>query len=80
MAAELQTDAGKAAYRRRTWIAQPPNGWIKSVLGFRQFSLHGLHRVHGHGAAAVGQPSGASQNSAAPSLERAPEQRRLFPL
>jgi hypothetical protein len=22
-----------------------PNGWIKSVLGFRQFSLQGLHRV-----------------------------------
>ncbi len=80
MAAELQTDAGKAAYRRRTWIAQPPNGWIKSVLGFRQFSLHGLHRVQGHGAAPDGQPSRAAQNSAAPSLERAPEQRRLFPL
>jgi transposase len=45
MAAKLQTDAGKAAYRRRKWIAEPPNGWIKSVLGFRQFSLRGLHRV-----------------------------------
>ena len=22
-----------------------PNGWIKSVLGFKQFSLRGLHRV-----------------------------------
>lgn len=45
MAAKLQTDEGKAAYRRRKWIAEPPNGWIKSVLGFRQFSLRGLHRV-----------------------------------
>ena len=45
MAAKLQTDAGKAAYRRRKWIAEPPNGWIKNVLGFRQFSLRGLHRV-----------------------------------
>jgi hypothetical protein len=27
------------------WIAEPPNGWIKNMLGFRQFSLHGLHRV-----------------------------------
>lgn len=45
MAAKLQTDAGRAAYRRRKWIAEPPNGWIKSVLGFRQFSLRGLHRV-----------------------------------
>ena len=34
-----------AAYRKRKWIAEPPNGWIKSVLGFRQFSLRGLHRV-----------------------------------
>jgi len=45
MAAKLQTEAGRAAYRRRKWIAEPPNGWIKSVLGFRQFSLRGLHRV-----------------------------------
>jgi transposase len=45
MAAKLQSDAGKAAYRRRKWIAEPPNGWIKNVLGFRQFSLRGLHRV-----------------------------------
>jgi transposase len=45
MAAKLQTERGKAAYRRRKWIAEPPNGWIKSVLGFRQFSLRGLHRV-----------------------------------
>ena len=45
MAAKLQTDAGRAAYRRRKWIAEPPNGWIKNVLGFRQFSLRGLHRV-----------------------------------
>ena len=45
MAAKLQTDEAKAAYRRRKWIAEPPNGWIKNVLGFRQFSLRGLHRV-----------------------------------
>ena len=45
MAAKLQTAEGKAAYRRRKWIAEPPNGWIKSVLGFRQFSLRGLQRV-----------------------------------
>jgi transposase len=45
MAAKVLTDAGKAAYRKRKWIAEPPNGWIKSVLGFRQFSLRGLHRV-----------------------------------
>lgn len=46
MAAKLQTEQAKAAYRKRKWIAEPPNGWIKNVLGFRQFSLCGLHRVH----------------------------------
>jgi hypothetical protein len=46
MAAELQTNQGRYAYRRRKWIAEPPNGWVKHVLGFRQFSLRGLHRVN----------------------------------
>jgi transposase len=45
MAAKLQSDEGKAAYRRRKWIAEPPNGWVKNVLGFRQFSVRGLDRV-----------------------------------
>lgn len=45
MAAKLQTAEAKSAYRRRKWLAEPPNGWIKNVLGFRQFSLRGLHRV-----------------------------------
>ena len=45
MAGKLKTDRAKQAYRRRKWIAEPPNGWIKHVLGFRQFSLRGLHRV-----------------------------------
>jgi transposase len=45
MAAKLQTEDGQAAYRKRKWIAEPPNGWIKSVLGLRQFSLRGLQRV-----------------------------------
>jgi len=45
MADKLQTDRAKQAYRRRKWIAEPPNGWIKNVLGFRQFSMRGLHRV-----------------------------------
>ena len=40
-----RTDEARQAYRRRKWIAEPPNGWIKNVLGFRQFSLRGLHRV-----------------------------------
>ena len=45
MAVKLQTAQGKVAYRRRKWLAEPRNGWIKCVLGFRQFSLRGLHRV-----------------------------------
>jgi transposase len=45
MAAKLQSDEGQAAYRKRKWIAEPPNGWAKNVLGFRQFSLRGLHRA-----------------------------------
>jgi hypothetical protein len=45
MADRLRSDQGSEAYRKRKWIAEPPNGWIKSVLGFRQFSLRGLHRV-----------------------------------
>ena len=45
MAAKLQTDQGREAYRKRKWIAEPSNGWIKSVLGFRQFSVRGLSNV-----------------------------------
>ena len=45
MAAKLQTDHTRAAYRRRKWLSEPPNGWVKNVLGFRQFSLRGLAKV-----------------------------------
>ena len=45
MQAKLQTDKGKADYRKRKWIAEPPNGWIKNVLGFRQFSMRGLQKA-----------------------------------
>ena len=45
MQAKFQTDKGKADYRKRKWIAEPPNGWIKSVLGFRQFSMRGLDKA-----------------------------------
>ena len=43
--AKLKTPQGQAAYRKRKWIVEAPNGWIKSVLGFRQFSLRGLEKV-----------------------------------
>ena len=45
MAARLKTDEGQQAYSKRKWIAEPPNGWIKNVMGFRQFGMRGLHRV-----------------------------------
>ena len=45
MAARLRSQESEAAYRKRKWIVEAPNGWIKSVLGFRQFSLRGLHKV-----------------------------------
>lgn len=35
----------EAAYRKRKWIAEPPNGWINNVLELRQFSMRGLRRV-----------------------------------
>lgn len=45
MVVKMKTPEAREAYRRRKWIAEPPNGWIKNVLGFRQFSMRGLHRV-----------------------------------
>ena len=45
MAAKLQSDEGKKAYRKRKWISEAPHGWIKNVLGFRQFSLRGQAKV-----------------------------------
>ena len=45
MAARLRTDSGRDAYRWRKHIVEPPNGWIKSVLGFRQFSLRGFEKA-----------------------------------
>ena len=45
MAAKFETAQGKLDYRKRKWIAEPPNGWIKNVLGFRQFSMRGLQKA-----------------------------------
>jgi hypothetical protein len=45
MVVKMKTQEARDAYRRRKWLAEPPNGWIKNVLGFRQFSMRGLHRV-----------------------------------
>ena len=45
MAATFETTQTKLDYRKRKWIAEPPNGWIKNVLGFRQFSMRGLKKA-----------------------------------
>ena len=33
MAAESATKQCKANYRKREWIAGPPNGWVMTVMG-----------------------------------------------
>ena len=45
MAAKLQSPDGQAKYRRRKVIVEPPNAWIKQILGFRQFSFRGIDKV-----------------------------------
>jgi len=45
MAHRLQTKAGRAVYALRKQTVEPVFGIIKSVLGFRQFSLRGLSQV-----------------------------------
>jgi len=45
MAAKLDSPEGRSRYRRRKAIVEPPNAWIKQILGFRQFSLRGVEKV-----------------------------------
>jgi hypothetical protein len=46
MKEKLKSAEGAAAYRRRKVIVEPVFGWIKSVLGFRQFSFRGLNKTN----------------------------------
>ena len=46
MKQKLASEDGAAAYRRRKVIVEPVFGWIKGVLGFRQFSLRGLSKTN----------------------------------
>lgn len=43
----LQTPEGKKLYALRKHTPEPVFGIIKSVMGFRQFSLRGLDQVRG---------------------------------
>ncbi len=45
MAARMKTESGKKAYAKRAHLAETPNGFIKDVLGLRQFLLRGLDKV-----------------------------------
>lgn len=47
MAHFLKTLAGAASYALRKQTVEPVFGIIKSVLGFRQFSMRGLKKVSG---------------------------------
>ena len=47
MAEKLAGADGKAHYAERKWISEAVNGWIKRVLGFRQFSVRGLNSASG---------------------------------
>jgi transposase len=47
MAARLASEEGRAIYRRRKAIVEPVIGWIKHVLGFRQFSVRGEASARG---------------------------------
>ncbi len=47
MSHRLKTKSGRALYALRKQTVEPVFGIIKSVLGFRQFSLRGLDKVRG---------------------------------
>ena len=45
MAKKMETQRGKKHYRKRKYLGEPPFAWIKSVMGFDQFSLRGVDKV-----------------------------------
>ena len=47
MAKTLRSKRGRQKYKQRKHIAEPPFGWMKQGLGFRQFSLRGLSKATG---------------------------------
>ena len=47
MQRKLRTKRGRTRYRERKHLVEPVFGWLKSVLGFRAFSLRGLEKVSG---------------------------------
>ncbi|MEE9393552.1 MAG: transposase [Planctomycetota bacterium] len=47
MAKKMNSERGKKRYRERKWVAEAPFGWIKSAMGFRQFSVRGKKKAAG---------------------------------
>ena len=45
MAKKMKTERAKKHYRKRKYLGEPPFAWIKSVMGFDQFSLRGIDNV-----------------------------------
>ena len=45
MAKKMKTERAKKHYRKRKYLGEPPFAWIKSVMGFDQFSLRGFDNV-----------------------------------
>jgi hypothetical protein len=45
MTEKFHTEQTQLAYRRSKCISEPPNGWVKNVLGFRQFRMQGLSKA-----------------------------------
>lgn len=44
-AARMSQESSQTLFRRRSWIAEPPFGTLKSVTGVRQFLLRGIEKV-----------------------------------
>ena len=47
MAKKMKTLRAEKHYRKRKYLGEPPFAWIKSVMGFAQFSLRGTDNVTG---------------------------------
>ena len=50
MAKKFKSSETQTAYRRRKWLSEPPNGWVKNVLGFRQFIQYARDSLPGFSA------------------------------
>jgi Transposase DDE domain len=47
MRRKLDTLRGRRIFATRKAIVEPALGWIKHILGFRSFSMRGLHKARG---------------------------------